>query len=247
MGSATDLTAIIQQELRELGDRFQVEIVDQDWLRRHNLKMVQVRAGVECIDERPLELKALPRTGTKLPGASLGEAVLAAIQQKRPVTEILKAQLRGDRAVYLHDDDHHRSEWPFVDKNGTGCGFNDKLEPIVRRFLELDEAIPEDQIPAIAAAVTGHQTSAARLRELTKASGMTPITYAGEHTGRRLMVNTLAGKTLDHLVPDGERSFVVDAGSAKDPAAMAKLALATVDVLLPPDTKIELAILRPGK
>lgn len=244
MGSATGLADRLQQELRGLEDRFKVEIVDRDWLRQHNLELVEVRAGVECIDERPLELKPSPRTRTKFPGASLGPAVLAAIADKRPVTEVLRAQLGQDRAVYLHDDNHHRSKWRFVDENVTGCGFHDKLWQIVRRFLELDEAIPEEQISAIAAAVTGHQTSAARLRELTEASGMTPVTYAGEHTGRRLVVNPLTGKTLNHINPDEERNFVVDAGSAQNPAQMALLAAATVDVLLPAGQTIGLTILR---
>lgn len=123
--------------------------------------MVAVETGVECIDERPLELRPLPRIKTKLPGASLGPAVLTAIATKRPVTEVLKDQLKEDKGVYLHDDDHHRGEWPTAAGNVTGCGFHDQLPVVVRRFLELDEAIPEEKIPAIINTVTGHQTSAA--------------------------------------------------------------------------------------
>lgn len=115
---------------------------------------------------------------------------------------------------------------------------------IIGRFLELDETIPEEQIPLIVDSVIDHQTSASRILELLPRGAGVSATYAGSHTGRRLVVNTLNGKTLDHLAPDGERNFVVDAWSAGNPEKMAKLALATVDILLPPELQqIELAII----
>ena len=241
-----DLATRLEESLRGLGERFKVELVDKDWLGQHNLTAVPVDGKVECIDERPLKFKPAPRLSTKFPGASLGEAVLSAIKDRRSVTGILKDQLWRDQPVDFHDDDHHRHEWPEADGNVTGCGFHDKLALIIGRFLVLDKKIPEQQRPLVVDLVTGHQTSAHRIQELIKKGAAVSATYAGEHAGRRLVINPIAGMTLDHLNPDGERSFVVDAGSAANPEKMMKLAVAAVDVLLQPGIRIELAVFRGG-
>ncbi|GEM_PF-4618260 len=145
--------------------------------------------------------------------------------------------------MFLHDDAHHEHEWQ-TGGNATGCGANDHLPEITARFLTLTEGLTDNAAIELARQLIGIQTGGDRTRELVKAGARIVATYTGEHTGRRLVVNPIAGSTLDHLNPDGERNFVVDAGSVRDPAKMMLLAAATVDVLLPPDQPIELVILR---
>lgn len=118
------------------------------------------------------------------------------------------------------------------------------MREILDRFLKLDDSVLEWDRPTLVGLVTDHEASAIRTRKLIQKGADISATYAGSHTGRRLVVNTLKGKTLDHLAPDGERSFVVDAWSAANPEKMAKLALATVDILFPPELQIEVAILK---
>lgn len=244
MTSGIDLAAGLEESLGRLGGRFKVELVDQDWLGRHNLVVVAADVGVECIDERPLEIAATPRTGIKFPGASLGKAALTALNNRQPLTAVLGRQLREGKPVHLHDDNHHHEKWKELFQDATGCGFHDRLREILNRFLELDDSVLEWDRPTLVGLVTDHEASAIRTRKLIQKGADISATYAGFHTGRRLVVNTLEGKTLHHLAPDGERNFVVDAWSAGNPEKMAKLALATVDILFPPELQIEVAILK---
>jgi hypothetical protein len=250
MTQRINLAARLEESLKGLGGRFKVETVDRDWLAANNLEIIAPDIdkrriyGVECIDERQLApFGSIPRSSLKFPGASLGSAVLEAVETRRSVNHILHQRLDAGQSVFLHDDTHHERKWP-TGGNQSGCGANDHLPEIAARFLVLTEKMPEDEAIKLARQLIGDQTGGDRTRELVKAGAIIAATYSGEHTGRRLVVNTLAGKTLDHLDPDGPRSFVVDAGSDPDPVEMAKLAAATVDVLLPPEIKIELAILR---
>lgn len=171
----------------------------------------------------------------------MAKAVLEAVETRQPVEQILRQRLDAGKSVFLHDDTHHQHEWQ-TGGDASGCGANDNLPAITARFLTLAEKLADNDAIELARQLVGSQTGDGRTRELVKAGAKIIATYAGEHTGRRLVVNTLAGKTLDHLVPDGERNFVVNAGSAADPTKMALLAAATVDVLLPAGDEIELAI-----
>ena len=143
----------------------------------------------------------------------------------------------------LYDDSHHKQEWQ-TGGNATGCGVNDHLSEITAKFLALTERLADDDAIELARQLIGSQTGGDRTRQLVTAGAKVVAAYAGEHTSRRLVVNPIAGMTLDHQNPAGDRSFVVDAGSAQDPVKMALLAAAAVAVLLPPDHQIELVILR---
>lgn len=90
MTSGIDLAAGLEKSLAGLGGRFKLELVGPDWLKEHNLTTILADGRVECIDERPLAITIAPRTGIKFPGASLGEAVLSAIEDRRSVTGVLR-------------------------------------------------------------------------------------------------------------------------------------------------------------
>lgn len=207
--------------------RFKFQVIEQSELTEFNLIRRKHNGQIDCIDERE-DISGRPRLARKLSGASLGLLTITAINQEKPLNQVIEQSLAKGELFYWHDDDHHHQP------GMTGCGANDHLTEITTEFLIRAREMGQKEAQNLASKIIIPPSAQERIdwaKQVSQEKVIKVSSLTGGHQANVLAVNLKAGTTLVHGKSD-KRCFVVDPEDKKD---QVNLALATVSVLSQPN------------